>query len=151
MLGNHTGNLKLVDRNQEAEALRADVLQKMPLILKPLPNTDNGIIRGVACAFRINGEFDEEAAALYVKDYRLKQKKMRRIRRTSQPYSSGLAVFAHPIQRGTYSSILHSFLGIEHATTKLVQLKSRLSSFVRDDIEVEGYVKAHHLFPLTRH
>ncbi|KAL8993238.1 MAG: hypothetical protein Q9188_007380 [Gyalolechia gomerana] len=138
LLGNHAGNVKLVGRNQEAEALRADILQRVPLILKPLPDTDNGSIRGVACAFRINGEFDEEATALYLKKYRLKQRLCGEL---GELHSRTALVsrFLHILyNEGHLVQPSIRFLGIEHATTKLamVQFKSRLSSLDRDDVRV---------------
>ncbi|KAI4164803.1 MAG: hypothetical protein LQ342_001435 [Letrouitia transgressa] len=142
LLGNHAKNLKDAGRIREAEDLRADVLEKIPIILKPIPNISNPIIRGVGCAFQVSAEFDDEATTLYVRNVRLWKHLSRELGEFHERTVSILRFLlllsneAHIVQATVH------FLGLQHPTTQLavVRLKNKLSEYVRNVVQIEDCV-----------
>lgn len=141
-LGNHAMNLKDVGRIREAEDLRADVLERIPIILKPIPNISNPIIRGVACAFQVSAEFDAKTTALYVRTFRL-WKHLSRELGESHERTVSILRFLLLLSNEAYivQATVH-FLGFQHPTTQLavVRLKNRLLDYVRNVVQIEDCV-----------
>lgn len=142
LLGNHARNLKAIGRKIEAEALRAQILQKVPDVLKPQPRIHNDVIKGVACAYLNGGRFDSEAAAIYEKTYNLWQRRQEEFGELHGNTDMVLRFLQLLSDQGHLVQSTIHILGLEHVTTKLaiLRLKNRLLSYVEGDIVVEAYV-----------
>ncbi|KAL9039924.1 MAG: hypothetical protein Q9214_004681, partial [Letrouitia sp. 1 TL-2023] len=142
LLGNHAINLKDVGRIREAEDLRADVLEKIPIILNPIRNITINTIRGLGCAFQVSTQFDEEATALYVRNFRLWEHLSKDL---GEFHGRTVLVerFLRLLSNEAYivQTTIH-FLGLQHPTTQLavVRLKNKLSEYVRSIVETEECV-----------
>lgn len=142
LLGNHARNLKRAGRDIEAESMKTDVLQRISTILKPESFISNDTIRGVAHAFLDNGKFDDEAAALYVKTFKLWER-----RRAHLGEQHGSTALVNRFLKKLYNeghlvqSSIH-MLGLEHTTTKLAvqRLKNSLADLVTGDVENDAYI-----------